>query len=95
VFVHVVLSSVVDACVHVTPSVIMSIVLALCITYWCRPLCTLSRFVHIVSCSMFDAVVHMTPSVTVLVVSVVVLHLLVPPFVHVYASSACSQLECV
>jgi hypothetical protein len=43
----------------------------------------LSLVVSVVTFSSFDAVVHMTPSVTVLVVSVVVLHLLVPPVVHV------------
>jgi hypothetical protein len=42
----------------------------------------LSLVLSLVTFSSFDAVVHMTPSVTVLVVSVVVLHLLVPPVVH-------------
>jgi hypothetical protein len=50
-------------------------------------------FVRVVMFSKLDAVVHMTPSVTVtvLVVSVVVLHLLVPLIVQFDAVSKHSQ----
>jgi hypothetical protein len=40
-------------------------------------------FVLVVTLSMFDALVLCTPLVTIVVVSIAVLHLLVPPVVHV------------
>jgi hypothetical protein len=45
---------------HVAPSVVMSIVLALCFTYWCRLVCMSSVFVRIVMFSSLDAYVHST-----------------------------------
>jgi hypothetical protein len=42
-----------------------------------------TAFVHVVSLSYFDALVLRTPLVIVLVVCIAVLHLLVPPSVHV------------
>jgi hypothetical protein len=60
---------------------------AICASLW--------LVVSVVTFSSFDAVVHMTPSVTVLVVSIVVLHLLVPPSVHFDVVCACSHIEWV
>jgi hypothetical protein len=57
--------------------------LALCTTYWCRLLCSLTLVVYIVSLSVFDAFVHFTPVVAVVVLCSIVYHQLVPPVVHV------------
>eukprot|EP00953_Heterococcus_sp_UTEX-ZZ885_P035804 18469-Heterococcus_DN1.PRE.2 len=85
VFVHVVISSLFDAFVHITPLVIMSIVLALCSTIWCRHLCTLTLVVVVVTSSVFDVFVLVTPLITVSMLCIVVHQYLVPPVVHFVA----------